>query len=716
MYRIVKKEALKPTVTLYEIEAPMVAKKAEPGQFIILRVDENGERIPITIHDFDREKGTVTIIVQTIGATTEKLRHKAEGEYIQDFVGPLGRPTETEGKKKVCVVGGGVGCAIAYPVLKKFHDCGAEVHAVVGFKNKDLVILEDKFRAASSVLKLMTDDGSYGEKGLVTDALKALIDAGNQYDEIFAIGPAIMMKFVSKTTEPYGIPTTVSMSPIMVDVTRSTGTRVSSAARCTSTGSATNTKRPATCSARRFSNMPNMSLKKNEMPSQEPNVRNKNFLEVALGYTEEQALDEAARCLNCKNHPCVSGCPVQVKIPEFIKKITEKDYEGAYQVIHETSSLPAVCGRVCPQETQCESKCIRGIKGEPVGIGRLERFVADWHNANVQEAPAKPTPNGHKVAVIGSGPSGLTCAGDLAKKGYDVTVFEALHLAGGVLVYGIPEFRLPKAIVQKEVDGLKALGVKVETNMVIGRVVSIDELMSEYGFEAVFIGSGAGLPMFMHIPGENLCGVYSANEFLTRINLMKAYKDGSDTPIMPLQGKKVAVVGGGNVAMDAARCSKRLGADVYVVYRRGMEELPARHEEVEHAIEEGIVFKTLNNPVKINGDEKGYVSSMTCVEMELGEPDASGRRRPIEKVGSEHDLPVDCVIMSLGTTPNPLIKNTTPGLEVNRKGGIVVNEAGLTSHQNVYAGGDAVTGAATVILAMGAGKLGAKSIDEALSK
>ena len=462
--------------------------------------------------------------------------------------------------------------------------------------------------------------------------------------------------------------------------------------------------------------MPNMSLKKNEMPSQEPNVRNKNFLEVALGYTEEQALDEAARCLNCKNHPCVSGCPVQVKIPEFIKKITEKDYEGAYQVIHETSSLPAVCGRVCPQETQCESKCIRGIKGEPVGIGRLERFVADWHNANVQEAPAKPAPNGHKVAVIGSGPSGLTCAGDLAKKGYDVTVFEALHLAGGVLVYGIPEFRLPKAIVANEVEKLKAQGVTVMTDMVIGKVLSIDELFEELGFKAVFVGSGAGLPMFMHIPGENLCGVYSANEFLTRINLMKAYKDGSDTPIMPLQGKKVAVVGGGNVAMDAARCSKRLGADVYVVYRRGMEELPARHEEVEHAIEEGIVFKTLNNPVKINGDEKGYVSSMTCVEMELGEPDASGRRRPIEKVGSEHDLPVDCVIMSLGTTPNPLIKNTTPGLEVNRKGGIVVNEAGLTSHQNVYAGGDAVTGAATVILAMGAGKLGAKSIDEALSK
>ena len=460
----------------------------------------------------------------------------------------------------------------------------------------------------------------------------------------------------------------------------------------------------------------NMRLDKNEMPSQDPQVRNKNFLEVALGYTEEQALDEAARCLNCKNHPCVDGCPVNVRIPEFIQKIVEKDYEGAYQVIHQTSSLPAVCGRVCPQESQCEMHCVRGKKGDPVGIGRLERFVADWHNAHSTEAPAKPASNGHKVAVIGSGPAGLTCAGDLAKKGYEVTVFEALHLAGGVLVYGIPEFRLPKAIVQKEVDGLKAMGVKVETNTVVGRTITIDELMEENGFEAVFIGSGAGLPMFMHIPGENLCGVYSANEFLTRINLMKAYKDGSDTPIMPLAGKKVAVVGGGNVAMDAARCSKRLGADVYVVYRRGMEELPARHEEVEHAIEEGIVFKTLNNPVKINGDEKGYVSSMTCVEMELGEPDASGRRRPIEKVGSEHDLPVDCVIMSLGTTPNPLIKNTTPGLEVNRKGGIVVNEAGLTSHQNVYAGGDAVTGAATVILAMGAGKLGAKSIDEALSK
>ncbi|MBR6115804.1 MAG: NADPH-dependent glutamate synthase [Oscillospiraceae bacterium] len=459
----------------------------------------------------------------------------------------------------------------------------------------------------------------------------------------------------------------------------------------------------------------NMSLKKNEMPSQDPNVRNKNFLEVALGYTEEQALDEAARCLNCKKPLCVEGCPVNVQIPAFIAKIREQDYEGAYQCIHETSSLPAVCGRVCPQETQCEQRCVRGKKGDPVGIGRLERFVADWHNSHTCEVPPRPASNGHKVAIIGSGPAGLTCAGDLARLGYDVTVFEALHVAGGVLVYGIPEFRLPKSIVQKEVDGLKDMGVKFEMNMVVGRVVSIDELMEEYGFEAVFVGSGAGLPMFMHIPGENLCGVYSANEFLTRINLMKAYREGSDTPLMDLRGKTVAVVGGGNVAMDAARCSKRLGAEVYVVYRRGMEELPARKEEVEHAIEEGVIFKTLHNPVSIQGNENGYVSGMTCIQMELGEPDASGRRRPVEIKGSEFELPVDCVIMALGTSPNPLIKNTTPGLEVNRKGGIVVNEDGLTSHPGVYAGGDAVTGAATVILAMGAGKLGAKSIHESLS-
>ena len=457
--------------------------------------------------------------------------------------------------------------------------------------------------------------------------------------------------------------------------------------------------------------MPNMSLKKNEMPSQAPEVRNKNFLEVALGYTQEQALDEAQRCLNCKNKPCVSGCPVNIAIPEFIAKVAQGDFEGAYQVITLQSSLPAVCGRVCPQESQCEQKCVRGIKGEPVAIGRLERFVADWHNQHVTEAPVKPASNGHKVAVVGSGPSGLTCAGDLAKKGYEVTVFEALHTAGGVLVYGIPEFRLPKDIVQKEIDTLKALGVKVETNMVIGRVLSIDELL-EQGYEAVFIGSGAGLPRFMNIPGENLKGVYSANEFLTRVNLMKAYQPGSDTPIE--HAKRVAVVGGGNVAMDAARCAKRLGAeDVFIVYRRSEKELPARAEEVEHAKEEGIVFHLLNNPTKILGDDQGFVKGMECIRMELGEPDASGRRRPVEMPGSEFTLDVDCVIMAIGTPPNPLIKSTTEGLETQKWGGIIVEEAtGLTSREGVYAGGDAVTGAATVILAMGAGKTAASAIDQ----
>ena len=465
--------------------------------------------------------------------------------------------------------------------------------------------------------------------------------------------------------------------------------------------------------------MPNMSLKKNAMPVQEPDVRNKNFKEVALGYTKEQAMDEATRCLNCKNKPCVSGCPVKIYIPAFIEQVAKGDFEEAYRIISLSSSLPAVCGRVCPQENQCEGKCVRGIKGEPVAIGRLERFVADWHNANAKEKPVKPESNGHKVAVIGSGPSGLTCASDLAKKGYKVTVFEALHLAGGVLVYGIPEFRLPKSIVRKEIEGLKDLGVDIETNVVVGKTLSIDERMNEQGFEAVFIGSGAGLPKFMGIPGENLKGVYSANEFLTRINLMKAYRDGSDTPIA--HAKRVAVVGGGNVAMDAARCAKRLGAEVYIVYRRGMEELPARKEEVEHAEEEGIIFKTLTNPTEIigyhNPDNKRDPKNMTvcgmkCVEMELGEPDASGRRRPVEKPGSEFELDVDCVIMALGTSPNPLIKSTTKGLETQKWGGIIADENGLTTREGVYAGGDAVTGAATVILAMGAGKTAAAAIDE----
>lgn len=467
----------------------------------------------------------------------------------------------------------------------------------------------------------------------------------------------------------------------------------------------------------------NMTPTRCPMPSQDPKVRARNFEEVALGYTEEMAIEEANRCLECKNMPCVSGCPVNIHIPAFIAKIKEGQFEEAYQIIAKTSSLPAVCGRVCPQETQCEAKCVRGVKGESVGIGRLERFVADWHNTFAAEAGEKPCSNGHKVAVVGSGPSGLTCAGDLAKKGFEVTVFEALHTAGGVLVYGIPEFRLPKSIVAKEVEGLKALGVKVETNVVIGKTLTVDELF-EMGFEAVFIGSGAGLPNFMGIPGESFKGVYSANEYLTRSNLMKAYRETPDTPIM--KGGKVAVVGGGNVAMDAARTALRLGAEkVYVVYRRSMEELPARHEEVEHAIEEGIDFRLLNNPVEILGynnpedprdPRNGFVTGMKCIKMELGEPDERGRRRPVPVEGSEFVLDVDTVIISIGTSPNPLIKDTTEGLEVNRWGGIVVTEEGLTSREAVYAGGDAVTGAATVISAMGAGKTAAASIAKLLGE
>lgn len=457
--------------------------------------------------------------------------------------------------------------------------------------------------------------------------------------------------------------------------------------------------------------MPNMDPNKCPMPVQDPDVRNKNFKEVALGYTYEMAVNEAKRCLGCKNKPCVSGCPVNIDIPAFIAKVAGEDMEGAYAVLSASSALPAVCGRVCPQENQCEGKCVRGIKAESVGIGRLERFVADWHREHSTEKPAVPAPNGHKVAVIGSGPSGLTAAGDLAKLGYQVTVYEALHTAGGVLVYGIPEFRLPKDIVRQEIDGLKELGVDIETNVVIGKTITIDELF-EMGNEAVFIGSGAGLPRFMGIPGESLKGVYSANEFLTRINLMKAYKEGAKTPIQ--HAKNVAVVGGGNVAMDAARCAKRLGAEnVYIVYRRSMNELPARKEEVEHAVEEGIIFKTLSNPVEVLGNADGNVCGMRCQEMELGEPDASGRRRPVVKESSEFVLDVDCMVMSIGTSPNPLIHSTTPGLETNSHGCIITDgDDGLTTRNAVYAGGDAVTGAATVILAMGAGKSAAKAIDE----
>ena len=759
MFRIAEKYPINTSKTIFRvsIEAPLIARSAKPGQFAIFRLDEFGERFPLTIADYDPEKGTVSFNFQPAGKSTQMFSLIEPGDYIADIVGPLGRPAEINPEaKRVCVVGGGTGCAINYPVAKELKRLGIAVDMICGFRSEDIVIMEDEFRAASDNLYITTDDGSYGETGFVTTKLKELLEAGVQYDSVLTCGPVVMMKYVAETTRPYGIKTTASLNPIMID-----GTGMCGGCRLTVGG-----ERKFACvdgpefdahlvdwdgllernnfylgeesdqnehvcritgGIRRGEYKPSEAdedenpmkrMTKHPMPEQDPQVRAKNFNEVALGYGSFTARLEAMRCLNCKDPQCVKGCPVNVRIPEFISKVKAGDYEGGYEVIAATNSLAAVCGRVCPQERQCESKCVRGVKGEPVAIGRLERFVADFHmeHADSCELPVKAAPNGHKVAVIGSGPSGLSCAGDLIKKGYDVTVFEALHKCGGVLAYGIPEFRLPKSIVDREVKNLERSGVKFVTDCIIGRTMPLDQLFEE-GYEAVFIGSGAGLPQFMNIPGENLLGVYSANEYLTRINLMKAYRDDYDTPIKS-DAKRIAVIGGGNVAMDAARCAKRMGADeVFIVYRRGRDELPARAEEVHHAEEEGIEFRLLNNPVEILGDADRKVVGLKCVKMRLGEPDASGRRgvTPIE--GSEFVIVADAVIVAIGTTPNPLLRTTTPGLETNKKGCLVVNEETLeTSRKAVYAGGDAVTGAATVILAMGAGKQGAKSIDEYLSQ
>ena len=744
MFKILAKDQLNDSVVRMDIEAPLIARRAKAGQFIMFRIDEYGERVPLTIADTNVETGAVTIIFQTVGGATKLLAQKEVGESILDFVGPLGKASELEGYKRACVIGGGVGNAIAYPSAKALYNLGSQVDIIAGFRNKDIVILEEEMKAVSHNLYITTDDGSYGEQGFVTNKLESLIQSGKDYDLVIAIGPVIMMKFVSEITRKYNIKTLVSLNPIMID-----GTGMCGGCRVNVGGQIKfacvdgpefdghevdfdelmlrnsfykNEEQKANDHVCRIGRSQpgekkvakkkrNMSPKKTPMPEQEPLVRNKNFEEVALGYTEEMAKEEAQRCLQCKHKPCVSGCPVQVKIPEFIERIAEGDFAGAYHKIKETNALPAVCGRVCPQETQCEERCVRAIKGEAVGIGRLERFAADWARENLDEEVKKPSPNGHKVAIIGSGPAGLTCAADMAKLGYDVTVYEAFHVSGGVLVYGIPEFRLPKVIVQKEIDTLKAMGVRVITDMVIGRILTIDELIEEEHYEAVFIGTGAGLPSFMGIPGESLIGVYSANEYLTRANLMKAYDRQYKTPIRA--SKSVAVIGGGNVAMDAARTAKRLGAEqVYIVYRRGFEEMPARREEIHHAQEEEIIFQNLCNPVRILGDEKGQVIGMECIRMELGEADASGRRRPVAVAGSEFVLDIDTVIVSIGTSPNPLIKNTTEGLDVNKWGCIVARDNGQTSREGVYAGGDAVTGAATVILAMGAGKTAAEAMHE----
>ncbi len=748
MYKIVRKETLNENVVLLDIYAPLIAKKAKPGQFIIFRVDSDGERIPLTIADFDVEKGTVTIIFQLIGKSTIMLAQKEVGDTILDFVGPLGIPTHFDKDlKRVCVVGGGVGCAIAFPQAKYLHSIGVEVDIVAGFRSKDIIILEDQMKNNSTNLYITTDDGTYGEKGFVTDKLDKLIAEKGKYDLVIAIGPVIMMKFVSQVAKKHDIKTLVSLNPIMID-----GTGMCGCCRVNVGGEVkfacvdgpdfdghlvdydelmqrnglykeeeTKMKDHA-CNLLKMGEEHeikierNMALEKVKMPEQPGDVRNKNYEEVSLGYTEEMAIEEARRCLDCKHKPCVGGCPVNVRIPEFITQVALGNFLEAYEIITSTNSLPAVCGRVCPQETQCEERCVRAKKGESVGIGRLERFVADWYRNNKADSAVitKPTPNGKKVAVIGAGPSGLTCASDLAKKGYDVTIYEAFHEAGGVLVYGIPEFRLPKEIVKKEIDTLVKLGVKIELNMVIGKVLTLEELF-EQNFDAIYVASGAGLPSFLGVEGEGLVGVYSANEFLTRVNLMKAYKEEADTPIK--KAKKVAVIGGGNVAMDAARCAKRVGADeVYIIYRRSRDEMPARLEEIHHAEEEGIELKLLTNPLKFIGDENGNVVGMECVKMELSDPDENGRRRPIAIDNSNFVIDVDAIILSVGTLPNPMIATTTENMEIAKNGCILVDDRAKTTKDYVYAGGDATVGAATVIYAMGCGKTAAASIDEDLSK
>ncbi len=740
MFKIVDKQVLNENVVTFDILAPKVAKKAKPGQFIIFRLDEYGERIPLTISDYDREKGIVTIVVQKIGKSTKRLCMKQKGEYIQDFVGPLGEETKVDDSiKKIAVVGGGVGCAIAFPQAKYLHSIGKEVDIIAGFKNESLVILEDKMLKNSKNLYITTDDGSKGSKGFVTTKLDELIKEKGKYDLVITIGPLPMMKFVCEVTKKYDIKTIASMNSIMID-----GTGMCGCCRVKVGGEIkfacvdgpdfdgskidfdelmqrNGTYREIEKEEEHKCNLIekaekyeiNKSEKKVKMPEQEGTVRNKNFLEVSLGYSEEMAMEEARRCLQCKHKPCIKGCPVKVLIPEFIKEVSIGDFQKAYEIITSTNSLPAISGRVCPQETQCEEICVRGIKGESVAIGRLERFVADWYMENGKETIKKPKSNGKKVAVVGAGPSGLTCAGDLAKLGYEVTLYETFHEVGGVLVYGIPEFRLPNKVVKKEVDNLEKLGVKIELNTLVGKTITIDELLEEY--EGVYLGTGAGLPKFMGIEGEGLVGVFSANEYLTRVNSMKAYLDKYDTTLKKV--KRTVVVGGGNVAMDASRCAIRAGSDeVCIVYRRDEANMPARKEEIHHAKEEEIEFNLLTNPIKIIGDEKGNVKSIECIKMELTEPDANGRRGVKEIEGSNFTMEADSVIIAIGTNPNPLISRETKGLNTNNKGCVVVDDRGKTAIGRVYAGGDLTAGTATVIYAMGCGKEGASSIHNMLKE
>lgn len=762
MYTILKKELLNSNeIYLMEIHAPWIALGGQPGQFVIVIPHDKGERVPLTICDIHPERESIDIVYQVVGDSTRRLSLMAEGERLYSIVGPLGCrsellaiPEEERQNMRLLFVAGGVGIAPVYPQVKWAYSLGIPTDVIIGARNKELLFFEDKMRKVCNNLYIMTDDGSYGEKGLVTEKIKSLCtnsegSYSSPYSHCVAIGPLPMMKFVSLLTKEIGLKTIVSMNCMMVD-----GTGMCGACRVTVGGKVKFTcvdgpefdghqvdfdeagRRLKTPDAQRYriatvgddapsghrcnlSQAVAQAVTRQKPQEQDPLERARNFDEVSFGFTPEQAVAEARRCLHCKKPMCVTQCPVSIKIPDFIAAVAREDFAEAARIIAEDSSLPAVCGRVCPQENQCEGSCILGHKGEPIAIGALERFVADWKRENKSEyseySDHSENSEKEKVAIIGSGPSGLTCAGDLAKKGYHVTIFEALHHAGGVLVYGIPEFRLPKQkVVEPEIANLRHLGVEIKTNVIVGKSITIDDLFDREGYKAVYIASGAGLPKFMGIPGETLVGVISANELLTRTNLMHGYDKTYDTPIY--LGRRVAVIGGGNVAMDAARTAKRLGSDVTVIYRREEADMPARREEVHHAKEEGIQFNFLTNPVEFVDDGKGNVCGMRCVRMAMGEKDEKGRRKFTVVEGSEFDMEIDTVVVALGTSPNPLIKTTTPGLDTEPWGGLKADANGQTTRPGVFAGGDAVTGAATVILAMGAGRVAAKAIDEYLSR
>ncbi|MBN2564957.1 MAG: NADPH-dependent glutamate synthase [Candidatus Eisenbacteria bacterium] len=738
---IVESRDLSSDIRFWRLYCPEIAAAVSPGQFVVLRADDYSERIPLTVADFDRERGLITVIFQAVGASTKKMATYGVGARIMDVVGPLGVKSEIEKFGTVVCIGGGIGVAPVYPIAKALHQAGNKVVSIMGARSANLLILDEEMAATSDELIVTTDDGSRGLHGFVTDALGQLYERGEKIDRVVAIGPVVMMRAVANATRERRIPTVASLNSVMIDATGMCG--------CCRVDVGGETKFACVdgpefdahlvdfeelmkrqvmyqreeyralwhheCMLAAESEGVEKAEARIPMPKQDHRARRNNFDEVALGYTREMAQEEALRCLQCKKSPCVAGCPVEIDIPAFIKLIQQGDFLGAARKIKEKNSLPGICGRVCPQEEQCEIQCVLSKKGQPVAIGRLERFAADYELKQGEvRAPSISRSSGKKVAVVGAGPAGLTVAGELAKMGHKVTIFEALHKPGGVLVYGIPEFRLPKSIVQSECDYVMKLGVEFRTSHVVGQLGTLDSLLQD-GYDAIFVATGAGLPYFLGIPGENLNGVYSANEFLTRTNLMKAYLFPEyDTPIRV--GKNVAVIGGGNVAMDSARCAVRLGAEkVYIVYRRSEAEMPARNEEIENAVEEGVILHTLHNPTRIIGDENGWVRQIELLKMKLGEPDSSGRRRPVPIEGTEHTLDVDVVVSAIGQGPNPLLTKATPDLELTKWGNIVADEeTGKTNKKGVFAGGDIVTGAATVILAMGAGKKASRAIDEYL--